>query len=149
MLELLPVKTTSQHQVTDQFPVAALSRTAAKEVVAKEATVTQLPQEKATSEITHLPVQATTRPEGVEMTKGAQKEEPAINPRVALQERNSVQRRPMAVAMKGDNLSKIINEVYGKYNEAILKAVLHENPEIRDPDRIFVEQIIWLPEIKK
>lgn len=149
-LKFLPVKTTSQHQVTDQSSVAALSSTAAKEVIAKETMVSQLPQEKATSEITHLSVQGSTRPEGVEMTMGAQKEGSPIKPGVALQERNSVQRRPMAVAvaMKGDNLFKIINEAYGTYNEAILKAVLHENPEIRDPDRIFVEQVIRLPKIE-
>jgi phage tail protein X len=83
------------------------------------------------------------------MTMIAQKEGPAINPGVALQERNSVQRRPMsgAVVMKGDSLFMIITEAYGTYNEAILKAVLHENPEIRDPDRIFVEQVIWLPRL--
>ena len=149
-LKFLPVKTTSQHQVTDQSSVAALSSTAAKEVIEKETTISQLPQEKATPEISPLPVQATTRPEGVEMPMEAQKEGPAMNSGVALQGSNRVQESPMevAVAMKGDNLFKIINEAYGTYNEAILKAVLHENPEIRDPDRIFVEQVIRLPKIE-
>jgi len=149
MLKFLPVKTTSRHQVTDRSSVAALSSTAAQEVIAKEPTISQLPQQNPTSEITHLSVQGSTRPEGVEMTMIAQREGPAINPGVALQERNSVQRRPMsgAVVMKGDNLFNIISEAYGTYNAAILKAVLHENPEIRDPDRIFVEQVIWLPRL--
>jgi len=52
------------------------------------------------------------------------------------------------ITMKGDSLFRIINEAYGTYNAALLTAVLHENPEIRDPDRIFVEQVIWLPKIE-
>jgi len=150
-LKYLPVKTTSQHHVTDKSSVAALSGAAAHKGIAKEATKSQLPQEKATSKITHLPVQAFPRPEGGEITKGAQKEGPAINPGVALQERNRGKSGQMsgAVVMKGDNLFTIINEAYGTYNEALLTAVLHENPEIRDPDRIFVEQVIRLPKMKK
>jgi len=150
-LKFLPVKTTSEHHVTDQTSATALSGTAAHKGIAKEATVSQLPQQNPTSKITHLPVEGRTRPEGAEMTMEAQKEGPAINPGGALQERNRSKREQMsgAVVMKGDNLFKIINEAYGTYNETLLRAVLHENPEIRDPDRIFVEQVIWLPKIKE
>jgi len=150
-LKLLPVKQTSEHHVYDQFPVTALSGTAAHKGIAKEATVSQLPQQNPPSKITHLSVQATTRPEGAEMKVEAHKEGPQINPGGALEERNRDKSRQMsgAVVMKGDNLFKIITEAYGTYNEALLTAVLRENPEIRDPDRIFVKQVIWLPEIKK
>jgi len=149
-LKFFPVKQTSQHHVTDQSSVADLSSTAAQEGIAKETTKSQLPQQNPTSEISPLPVKATTSQEGVEMTMGAQKEGPAINPRGALKERNRGKSRQMAgaVVMKGDNLFSIITEAYGTYNAAILKAVLHENPEIQNPDRIFVEQVIWLPKIE-
>jgi general secretion pathway protein A len=149
-LKLLPVKTKSEHHVTDQPLVAALSGTAAHKGIAKGATVSQLPQQNPTSAITHLPVEGRTRPEGVEMTMGAQKEGAPINPGVALQEEHRGKQGQMAgaVVMKGDNLFTIINEAYGTYNEALLTAVLHENPEILDPNRIFVGQVIRLPKIE-
>ena len=132
-LKFLPVKQTIHHQITDQSSVATRSVTS--------------PQEN----IAHLSVQATTRPEEVEMKVETQKEVPAINPGEARQEKNRGKRGQMTVAvvMKGDNLFRIINEAYGTYNEALLKAVLHENPEVQNPDRIFVEQVIWLPKIKE
>ena len=142
-LKFLPVKTTSQHHVYDQSSVTALSSTAGQKSIAQEA--------NPTPKITHFSVQAATRPEGAEMKVAAQKAGPAINPSVALKERNKGKSERMsgAVVMKGDNLFSIINETYGTYNEALLTAVLHENPEIQNPDRIFAKQVIWLPEIKK
>jgi len=142
-LKFIPVKTASQHHVTDKSSVTALSGTAAHKGIAKEA--------NPTSKITRLSVQATTRPEGAEIKVKAQKEGAQINPGVALKERNRGKRRQMSgvITMKGDSLFRIINEAYGTYNAALLTAVLHENPEIRDPDRIFVEQVIWLPKIKE
>ncbi len=51
-----------------------------------------------------------------------------------------------AVVVKtGDNLYRIITRAYGKYDRAILEAVLRENPEILSPDRITVGQTIKLP----
>jgi hypothetical protein len=44
-----------------------------------------------------------------------------------------------------DMLYKILLRAYRRYDSALLRAVLQENPEIRDPDRIKVGQIIRLP----
>ena len=150
-LKLLPVKTTSQHHIPDQASATAISSNATRGVIAQEATVSQHPQQNPTSKITHLSVQATTPPEGAEMKVAAQKQGPAINQEGALQERNRDKTRRMsgAVVMKGDNLFRIINEAYGTYNKALLTAVLRENPEIQNPNRIFVKQVIWLPAIKE
>ncbi len=52
----------------------------------------------------------------------------------------------VVVAKKGDNLSRIIFQTYGRYNRTVLGTVLQENPEIQDPDRITVGQAIRLPE---
>lgn len=54
----------------------------------------------------------------------------------------------VVVAKRGENLSQIIIQAYGRYNTAVLDAVLQENPEIGNPDRITVGQMIKLPEVK-
>ena len=52
----------------------------------------------------------------------------------------------MVVVKKGETLYKIILRVYGKNDPKILKAILKINPEIKNPDFIFENQIIKLPE---
>jgi general secretion pathway protein A len=54
----------------------------------------------------------------------------------------------VVVAKRGDNLFWIIVGAYGKYDGQVLKAVLQENPEIRDPDVIVTGQVIKLPQGK-
>jgi nucleoid-associated protein YgaU len=49
------------------------------------------------------------------------------------------------IVKASDILSKIIMETYGRYDPDLLRAVLEENPEIRNPDRIAVGQAIRLP----
>jgi type II secretory pathway predicted ATPase ExeA len=52
----------------------------------------------------------------------------------------------MVVVKKGETLYEIILRVYGKNDPKILKAILKINPDIKDPDFIFENQIIKLPE---
>jgi type II secretory pathway predicted ATPase ExeA len=47
---------------------------------------------------------------------------------------------------KGDTLNEIIIRIYGERNPKILDAILKINPEIKNPDLIFENQIIKLPE---
>ena len=57
-----------------------------------------------------------------------------------VKEKNSV------VVKKGDTLDQIIISVYGKNDPIILDAILKINPEIKNPDIIFENQIIKLPQ---
>jgi general secretion pathway protein A len=50
------------------------------------------------------------------------------------------------VVQKGNTLSMILAQAYGKVDEILIKAVLHANPQILDPDMIRVGQQIKLPE---
>lgn len=51
----------------------------------------------------------------------------------------------VAVVQGGDTLYRIILQNYGDYTGQLLVRVLKQNPEIGDPDRIFVGQEIELP----
>ena len=46
---------------------------------------------------------------------------------------------------RGESLIDIIIKTYGKYTDQILSAVLSQNPEIKDPNIIFENQVIRLP----
>ncbi len=52
---------------------------------------------------------------------------------------------PVVVVGEGDSLSSIISQTYGRVDPAILSAVLEQNPEIQNPDRLLVGQVIKLP----
>ena len=54
-------------------------------------------------------------------------------------EKNSI------VVKRGETLAEIIIRFYGKEDPKILDAVLKKNPEIKNPDLIFENQIIKLP----
>jgi hypothetical protein len=51
-----------------------------------------------------------------------------------------------AVVNKGESLSDIILRIYGKSDPKILDAILKINPEIKNPNLIFENQVIKLPE---
>ena len=54
--------------------------------------------------------------------------------------------RARIVAVKsGDSLFSIILETYGRYDHSIQRVVMRSNPQLQDPDRIFVGQILRLP----
>jgi protein-tyrosine kinase len=76
-------------------------------------------------------------------------EELAARPETDLDKRDEPKPKPKqvrtVVVMRGDTLFNIIDRAYGKYDEDILKTVLHENPGIHSVDRISAGQIIKLP----
>ena len=53
------------------------------------------------------------------------------------------------VVKEGDNLTRIISQTYGRFDPALLSAVLEQNPEIQSPDRLVVGQVIKLPANKQ
>jgi nucleoid-associated protein YgaU len=66
-------------------------------------------------------------------------------PAVKTDHLDNTTKRPMEVVKAGDTLTHIIRRIYGRYDEATLKAILRDNPEIQDPDLIQVGQLIRLP----
>ncbi len=58
---------------------------------------------------------------------------------------SSVGENRVVIVKRGDNLSRIILQAYGKYDSGVLSIVLGENPEIKNPDRILMGQGITLP----
>jgi hypothetical protein len=48
---------------------------------------------------------------------------------------------------RSENLSWIIKRVYGEFKTAYLKAFINANPDIKNPDRVEVGQVISLPSI--
>jgi len=55
----------------------------------------------------------------------------------------------VVVVKEGDNLTRIISQTYGRYDTALMSAVLEQNPEIQNPDRLVVGQVIKLPAKKQ
>jgi len=51
----------------------------------------------------------------------------------------------VVVVNEGDNLTRIISRTYGRFDTALLSAVLQQNPEVQNPDRLVVGQVIKLP----
>lgn len=49
------------------------------------------------------------------------------------------------IVKAGDSLSKILIRNYGSYNEKVLTEVLQHNPDVHDPNVLFVGQTIKLP----
>ena len=58
---------------------------------------------------------------------------------------NQVRPERVALVKRGDTLYSIILRTYGDYSSQILGIVLEQNPEIRNPDKIFAGQKIELP----
>ncbi len=52
---------------------------------------------------------------------------------------------PVVVVKEGDSLTSIISQTYGRFDPALLSAVLQQNPEVQNPDRLVVGQVIKLP----
>ncbi len=55
----------------------------------------------------------------------------------------------VVVVNEGDNLTRIISRTYGRYDTALLSAVLQQNPEVQNPDHLVVGQVIKLPPNKQ
>jgi phage tail protein X len=54
-------------------------------------------------------------------------------------------RNAFVTVKKGDTLSRILTQFYGRYDNALLDAVLRENPGLDNFNRIQIGQIIKLP----
>jgi general secretion pathway protein A len=58
----------------------------------------------------------------------------------------NVKAKNWIVVKKGETLVEIITREYGKMNPRILEAIIKINPDIKNPDHIFENQTIKLPE---
>jgi phage tail protein X len=97
--------------------------------------------------------QANSLPESASATEEPNEKAPQLAPKETTKESDASQapkltrqRLPLELAIRpGDTLASIIRQHYGSYNKETLRAVLHENPEIQNPDRILVGAILKLP----
>ncbi|MBN2808868.1 MAG: LysM peptidoglycan-binding domain-containing protein [Deltaproteobacteria bacterium] len=59
---------------------------------------------------------------------------------------NKIQRK-IIIVKRGDTLAKICRQEYGKYSNELLKMIMENNPEVTDPNLIFVGEQIVIPNI--
>jgi hypothetical protein len=122
-------------------------------VPAEEVEAARVQAEKVDLASTAAAVQNQFLPESVGTPKETKKEEAQLVPEETTEEPDAPQalegarqRLPLNLFIRpGDTLGKIIEQHYGSYNKEILSAVLHENPEILNPDRIVAGEILKLP----
>jgi len=83
------------------------------------------------------------------MSVQTEKEGSVVNPEAVAGERDGAlpDQSRVVIAKPGDSLFSIIIRTYGKYDGAILNAVLNENPELLIPDKIPVGQVIKIPKV--
>ena len=79
--------------------------------------------------------------------EGLGDQQPLENPEPSLNEigESPGTENQVVVVKRGDNLIRIIFHAYGKYDGAMLRAVLRENPEIQNANRLMPGQVIKLP----
>ena len=125
----------------------------AARVSAKDAEETGVVPEKIGSASTATAAQANSLPESVNATEETKKEAAQLAQEETTTEPDASQaldlprqRLPLDLSIRpGDTLAAIIRQHYGAYNKETLNAVLHENPEIQNPDLILVGEILKLP----
>ncbi len=76
---------------------------------------------------------------------------PLVNPEASPRETGEpgTGETQVVVVKEGDNLTRIISRTYGRYDTTLLSAVLQQNPEVQNPDRLVVGQVIKLPANKQ
>jgi len=87
-------------------------------------------------------------PQGLDDTwEGLGDQQPLENPEPSLNEigKSPGTENQVVVVKRGDNLIRIIFHAYGRYDGAMLRAVLRENPEIQNANRLMPGQVIKLP----
>jgi len=122
-------------------------------VSAEDVEAPGLAAETIGSASTATATQANSLLESVDATEETKKEVPQISQKETIKESDASQtpelprqRLPLELSIRpGDTLATIIKQHYGSYNKETLRAVLHENPEIQNPDRILVGAILKLP----
>jgi len=139
-------------EVVEAAPVLAeeleASRDSAEDVVA-----TGVPGDKVGPTSTAAAPQANVLPESVGTTEETKKEGATFAKEETTEESGGSQllelpREELQLALSirpGDTLTEIIIQHYGSYNKETLRAVLHENPEIQNPNLIFAGEILKLP----
>jgi nucleoid-associated protein YgaU len=97
--------------------------------------------------------QANSLPESISATEEPNEKSPQLARKEKTKESDTSQapksprqRLPLELSIRpGDTLASIIRQHYGSYSKETLRAVLQENPEIQNPDRILVGAILKLP----
>jgi len=82
------------------------------------------------------------------VTSKSMKKKVAENPQVVFDrkaEKAKTEAVKVVMTEEGDILSGIIARTYGKYNDTLLFNVLKENPNINNPNLIYVDQAIKMP----
>jgi type II secretory pathway predicted ATPase ExeA len=125
----------------------------AERVSAEDDAATDVPADQVGPPSTAAAPQANVLPESVGTTEETKKEGATFAQEETTEEPDGSQllelprkELPLALAIRpGDTLTEIITQHYGSYNKERLRAVLHENPEIQNPDLIFAGKILKLP----
>jgi type II secretory pathway predicted ATPase ExeA len=126
----------------------------ADRVSAEEVVATGVSVDKVDPTSNAAAAQANVLPESVGgITEETKKEAPQLAHKESTKDTDASQvpelpqeRQPLALSIRpGDTLTAIITQHYGSYNKETLRAVLHENPEIQNPDLIFAGEILKLP----
>jgi hypothetical protein len=120
---------------------------------AEEVEAARVQAEKVDIASTAAAVQIQFLPKSVGTPEETKKEEAQLVPEETTEEPDAPQaleglrqRPPLILFIRpGDTLGKIIKQHYGSYDKETLSAVLHENPEIQNPDRILAGEILKLP----
>jgi len=125
----------------------------ASRVSAEDVVVTGVPADKVGPTSTTAAPQANVLPKSVGTTEETKKEGTTFAQEETTEASGGSQlvelsREELQLALpirSGDTLIAIITQHYGSYNKETLRAVLHENPEIQNPDLIFAGEILKLP----
>ena len=115
--------------------------------------VMDVPEDKVGPISTAAVPQTNVLPESVGLTREIKKEDATIAQEETTEESGGSPlvespREELQLALSiqpGDTLTAIIIQHYGSYDKETLRAVLHENPEIQDPDLIIAGEILKLP----
>jgi hypothetical protein len=122
-------------------------------VSAGDVAATGVPEDKVSPISTAAAPQTNVLPESVGATEEIKKEDATFAQEETTEESGGSQllespREELQLALSirpGDTLTAIIIQYYGSYNKDTLRAVLHENPEIQNPDLIIAGEILKLP----
>ena len=144
--------TTAPAEEVEAAPVLAEELEAAR-FSAEDVAATGVPADKVGPASTAAAPQANVLPDSVGTTEETKKEGATFAPEETTEEPDAspaleLPRQELSLALSirpGDTLTAIIRQHYGSYDKETLRAVLHENPEIQNPDLIFAGEILKLP----
>lgn len=124
------------------LPVRNAVRVVIPEVQARPSERVPVPEQPAGTETKTAPPEALAMaPTGSALPSPSGSPDPAPFPLDPVKEGTVVE------AGEGDTLSRIIVRRYGIYDKTLVQKVLDANPDIKDPDRIYVRQPINMPHL--